>query len=119
MMKAGQSLALIKCKAKPGNDESRAKPGYDESRAKPGYDESRAKPGFDKSMAKPNNAEWLKKTNSPLFAALAKKMALHELTMLNQDCKSSKKGVTQKLKLHHEFTILDQDCIIHALTIRL
>ena len=36
MMKAGPSLALLKCKGKPGNDESRAKPGYDESRAKPG-----------------------------------------------------------------------------------
>ena len=33
----------------------------------------------------------------------------HEVAMLNQDCKSSKKGVTQKFKLHHEFTMLNQD----------
>ena len=101
--------------------QGKAKPGNDESRAKPGYDESRAKPGFDKSMAKPNNAEWKKKHSAHFttVCCFGQKMALHELTMLNQDCKSSKKGVTQKLKLHHEFTILDQDCIIHVLDIRL
>lgn len=35
MMKAGPSLALTKCKAKPGNDESKAKPDFDKSMAKP------------------------------------------------------------------------------------
>ena len=98
--------------------QGKAKPGNDESRAKPGYDESRAKPGFDKSMAKPSQT---KKTFTTFHHCLLllPKMALHELTMLNQDCKRSKKGVTQNFKLHHEFTILDQDCIIHVLNIGL
>ena len=114
MMKAGQSLALIKCKARRSLAMMKAGPSLAMMKAGPSL-------ALIKAWPSQTNAECLKK-HSPHFTTVCcfgQKMALHELTMLNQDCKSSKKGVTQKLKLHHEFAILDQDCIIHVLNIRL